>query len=185
MSDQFEIIVDPEASQTAAPELASGIVSWLAGEGIVAREPSTCILGLEDLGYAPGPHVAKALETGWEQYGLHRLQTRGLELIVVKTVFTAMGAGYEPVRCPRCDAEHRADKRWFAAIDDWWEDGVGLKACAACGNTQPIADWRGEPYWAFGNLGFRFWNWPGLRKDFVAAVSRRLGHRVVRIVGRM
>jgi hypothetical protein len=184
MSDGFETIVDPEATAAAAPALASGIVSWLAGEGIIASEPTTCVLGLDDLGYAPGPQVGKALETGWEQYGLHGLATRGLELTVTRTVFTGMGNWGERIRCPTCDAGHLADEAWFAAIDDWWQGGAGLKACAACSGVRPIAAWRGEPYWAFGCLGFTFWNWPGLRRDFVAAVSRRLGHRVAHIVGR-
>jgi hypothetical protein len=43
--------------------------------------------------------------------------------------------------------------------------------------------WIYEPPWAFGNLGFTFWNWPQLKVDFVIELAKLLGHKTRMISG--
>jgi hypothetical protein len=54
-----------------------------------------------------------------------------------------------------------------------------------CRQAVGLNDWIWHPPWGFGCLGFTFWNWPELRPQFVADVSRRLDHRVVRAHGKL
>jgi hypothetical protein len=48
-----------------------------------------------------------------------------------------------------------------------------------------LNDWRWQPPWGFGYLGFEFWNWPPLSQGFIAEVGRRLGHRTVLVAGKL
>lgn len=181
MGDQFEIVVDTDVGDETAAVVASAIVRWLVGEGVVMAERSACVLGLDDLGHAPGPSAATAFSG--ESIGIRTLTSNGLELNIGREVFTACEGGTEPLGCPRCGAENSADDEWFEATDDWYDGGVGLMACAECAAVSPITAWKTEPYWAFGNLGFTFWNRPPLRPDFVQQISQQLNHRVKLVVG--
>lgn len=52
-----------------------------------------------------------------------------------------------------------------------------------CGRVVGLNDWRWQPPWGFGYLGFKFWNWPPLAQGFIAEAGRRLGHRTVLVAG--
>jgi len=56
VGDSFQIIADVEATEAEAPGLAASVVGWLTAEGIIAAEPTDCVLGAES-GYAPGPQT--------------------------------------------------------------------------------------------------------------------------------
>lgn len=53
--------------------------------------------------------------------------------------------------------------------------------CPSCGAAFPVTEWSFEPGFAFGNLGFTFWNWPPfLSGRLIDEVGRLLSpHRVV------
>jgi hypothetical protein len=70
------------------------------------------------------------------------------------------------------------------AIGRWYEGGSGEVTRAHCGRDVGLNDWRWDPTWAFGCLGFTFWNWPPLRDSFVTEASRLLGHRIAVVVGK-
>ena len=57
VGDNFQIIADVEAVEAEAPALAASVISWLASAGIIASEPTDCVLGTEP-GYPPGPDYA-------------------------------------------------------------------------------------------------------------------------------
>jgi hypothetical protein len=46
-------------------------------------------------------------------------------------------------------------------------------------------EWTFDPPWAFGNLGFKFWEWPPLKRRFVDEIKGLLGHEIVMISGKV
>jgi hypothetical protein len=182
MGDCFQVVVDRDATQSEAAELATTIHRWLIDEGIVLADPPDCVLS-SDVGYRAGPHYEKATSMAHEH--LWRLRTNGLDLITKRTVFHSGQGGFELV-CVACADRFEPTEQWGEAIDEWHKNkGVGMLACPSCGHTQPITDWLHDPPWGFGNLGFKFWNWPPLRESFVEEIGKRLGHRVVLVAGKL
>ena len=58
------------------------------------------------------------------------------------------------------------------------------------GEKHSVTEWRFKPPLGFGNLSFRFWNWPPLdspswRIDIPALVRDVTGHRIVSTWGRI
>jgi len=41
-----------------------------------------------------------------------------------------------------------------------------------------VKDLAYDPPWGFGYLAFEFWNWGGLRLDFIRQIARLLGHAI-------
>ncbi len=61
-----------------------------------------------------------------------------------------------------------SDKAFFAAIDVWYETGEASVTCHGGGQASDLRSWRwAEDYFAFGYLGFEFWN----RPEFTPASS--------------
>ncbi|MFL6055146.1 MAG: hypothetical protein ACJ72W_19875, partial [Actinoallomurus sp.] len=124
---------------------------------------------------------------------LHGLRPNGLQVITGRTVFYSMGA--KQITCPHSDMAIHFDldsgqpgNAWetvSATIDTWYSGGSDTHSCPTCGRSAGLNEWRWEPPWGFGYLGFEFWNWPPLTDDFVTDVSRQLGHRVVCPYGKL
>ena len=102
-----------------------------------------------------------------------------MALEVERTVFDAGGNGLE-IACPACRRKVLdAGPAWIAAVGAWADGKDDAKyACPKCKKKARLNDWDGPSPWAFGNLGFTFWNWPRLKDSFVADVGKALGHRV-------
>lgn len=181
MGDSFHTIVDPEATEADAPELAGRVLNWLISEQIIIPERTDCVLGGD--GYAPGPAYAKA--TGSPYPYLLQLRTNGLKVTSTRTVFDNGGLGFKIV-CSSCGGRFEPPHGpWGDAVSEWYDrSGTGLLACPGCRAVQPITEWRHDPAFGFGNLGFTFWNWPPLLDSFVSAVGERLGHRVFVVHGK-
>ncbi|WP_322749713.1 MULTISPECIES: hypothetical protein [unclassified Frankia] len=195
MGDSFEIIADVEATETETTALAATVVRWLINTDIIAAEATDCVLGA-DLGYGPGPRHALALAEP-DDY-LSRLRTNGVTVTTGRTAFHPVQGELGPVVCPRCDQTMLLEdagtgattKQWEVfsdAIGSWHNGGPGDVACASCGQVGLLNDWRwiGDWPFAFGFLGFTFWNWPRLSDAFVAQVAERLRHRVVVTRGKL
>ncbi|MFC0006501.1 hypothetical protein [Micromonospora siamensis] len=185
MSEWFETIADIEATPEEADQLGAEVLSWLVEQGIVAAEPTLCILG--DHGHRPGPDYAAATVEPCDD--LPGLATNGFRVVTGQSVFYSMGV--DQVVCPRCEAVVVDDQdrdSWSdfsPVVDEWCMGGTGVRACGHCGEPVGINEWRWSPPWGFGYLGFEFWNWPMLDPGFVAAVSNRLGHRTVQPSGKL
>ena len=54
-----------------------------------------------------------------------------------------------------------------------------------CRLPRSIVDWQHDPPWAFGDLGFEFWNWPQFTQAFVKEFEEELGSRVVHVYGKL
>ncbi|CAM5315436.1 hypothetical protein [Streptomyces narbonensis] len=195
MGDWFQTIVDTEATPEEVQGLAANVLDWLIADGFVSAERTDCVLGA-DAGHAPGPRYGEAVKDPDPE--LAHMWSNGLHVTVERTVFDAGQGEPSAVTCPHCTAEvPLVDERWSPLDEKWalFADAVGSwaegedepVACPSCGRTAPVHTWRwADDYFAFGHLGFTFWNWPTLRPEFVADFSRRLvGHRTVLLEGKL
>ncbi|MEJ3654490.1 hypothetical protein WEH80_16100 [Actinomycetes bacterium KLBMP 9759] len=178
MGDHFQTVADVEATADDAAGLASAALDRLVGRGIVVAETSDCVLG--GAGHALGPAYAAAVAE--PDPNLRVLQTNGLDVVSERTAFHSVGA--ERVVCPHCSGRiDLADEAWeevSASPGVWCSGGADAHPCPACGRAAGLNDRAWSPPWAFGHLGFTFWNWPLLDDGFVAELTGFLGHRTVR-----
>jgi hypothetical protein len=186
MGDHFQIIVAQDVSLDQAEFLASKIQKWLVDEGIIeAIATNDCVLG-NGLGYPPGPNCINIVENA--DLFPENYWTDGLEIITERTVFHPGQGGIEQVICPYCNT-YIADEIYFKAvveaIDNWYAGNEGRLQCSNCGVMTPVIQWGFEPIWGFGNLGFKFWNWPRLKDSFVANLSEQLGHQTLLVAGKL
>jgi predicted RNA-binding Zn-ribbon protein involved in translation (DUF1610 family) len=185
VSEWFQTIADVEATAEEAEGLAAAALAWLVESGIVVAEETDCTL--DGPGHAPGPNYATAVTHPDPNF--LTLHENGLSVVTGQTVFFSMGA--DEVTCPQCGQvtplEHD-DDAWQALADTigvWYDGGSGDHPCPACGKAVGLNEWTWSPPWGFGYLGLKFWNWPELSPQFLAEVSRRLGHRTVHPCGKM
>ncbi len=47
--------------------------------------------------------------------------------------------------------------------------------CPLCHVAMDIHQFTFSPDWGFSDLGFTFWNWPGLTDEFIAEFKKKLG----------
>jgi hypothetical protein len=182
MGDHFQSVVVPSITDRDASARAAEILAWLVAEEIVSAERSDCVLGA-NFGHRPGCQTAKA--TGSVAVDL-ALVTNGVEISTERRVFHAGQGGFGLVCC-HCAAEFGEDlDGWSEAVDEWFEDeGPGNLACPDCGAARPITDWKFEPVWAFGCVGFTFWNWPKLGDEFLRDFEGHAGAPVVLVTGKL
>ncbi|MFE5518886.1 hypothetical protein ACFQ9Q_14340 [Streptomyces virginiae] len=170
VSTSFQTIVDLDATAEDAVAHGERVAAWLVREAIV---------GLPD--HAPGPRWEQA--TGFREAS----GSDGLTVVTGRTVFFSPQHVGPPV-CPYCAMTfgegHR--KTFSPAMDEWWDTGCAEVPCPACGRVVPLAawEWPGDGL-AFAYLGFEFRNGPALLPEFVAELSRVLGHRTRFVRGRI
>jgi hypothetical protein len=183
VGDNFQSIADIDASPEEAESLAAAVLHRLIAEGVLEAERTPCLLGRDELGHRPGPHhvLATGGSPAW------RGGVNGLEVVTGRTVFHCIDV-IERIACPHCRADagaHAWHDLLSPAIDEWYSSGEGVRGCPHCGRPLGLNEWEWSPLFAFGHLGFTFWNWPPLDPGFVAAVSERLEHRVVLTYGKL
>jgi hypothetical protein len=179
MGEYFQRIVDLQASDEEADELGASVLAWLVDSGVVEatdRDYHDWPGG----GYAPGPCYETAVVEPREELDLR--WNNGLHVITGRTVFYSDGV--DAIACPACQTAV-AWGQLSDAIDEWYAAGAGTRRCGGCGRVMGLNDWRWQPPWGFGYLGFEFWNWPPLAQGFIAEVGRRLGHRTVLVAGKL
>ena len=199
MGDYFQTIVDLDAGEAEAEELAERAVAWLVSEGIVLADREICALG-HPLGHPPGPHWSRAVtddDPDGEPFD-------GLAVHTGPTVFDSGQDGPEAVTCPRCrtttdlsdegegslsdeDEGEGAWPRFSEAITDWQDTGHADVTCPACARDVPLDAWIwADDRLAVGRLGLEFWNWPELGDDFRARLTAVLdGHRTAYLWGKL
>lgn len=183
MGEYYQAIVDREASEDEAPALGASIRDWLISERVIEPTPRNCVLGSET-GYPPGPEHAKATEVA----NPYLLETHfnGLEIITRREVYYSLTGDELYLVCDNCRHRFIAPDERGDAIGEWYHRrGAGLLSCPSCGAATPVTRYRHEPPWHFGNLGFMFWNWAPLNPSFIAQVSRRLGHELGQVWGKI
>lgn len=186
VGDWFQTIADLDATAEQAPSLADVLITTLVAEDIVRAERTDCGPGT-DGAHPPGPRCSEAFDG--PDGGLLTLRCNGLSAWCGRTVVDP-GQGGGEVGCPYCNAIESFDEplgaAFLEAIDAWHAHRPSDTACRHCGRAIGINDWQWtDGDWAFANLGLTFWNWPPLRNDFVAGISRRLGHQVRLVTGKL
>ncbi|MEU4093665.1 hypothetical protein [Streptomyces sp. NPDC026673] len=190
MGDHFQTIVDLDATPTEASTLAGHGLDWLVREGFVRADRTDCVLGARS-GNPPGGHWAKAVtHPDWEP-------TDGLKIVTGRTVFHGGQGEVRYATCPHCacrvdfltedwDPIEGADEPFYAAFTTWRTTGQATVACPHCGTAPDLRAWTwDDDYFAFGCLGFEFWNWPEFDPRFLTDLARVLdGHRLVRVWGK-
>ncbi|WP_066897300.1 hypothetical protein [Mycolicibacterium houstonense] len=179
MGDWSQSLVDVEVSAGDAPELGARLTRWLIDTGVISAEQTDCVLG-SPLGHPPGPNYGRAVG-GTDPAPV--LWTNGAAISVGRVV----SYSYEPevLICRLC--QHREllvpndeqREAAFAAIGDWADGGAGAMPCPSCGAVNDLNGWDWKPAWGFGLLTMEVWNWHPLAPEFIAEISRFLGHRVV------
>ncbi|MFI9001063.1 hypothetical protein [Streptomyces sp. NPDC053541] len=195
MGDYFERVVDVEATDGEAAELAARALDWLVAEGVVTRERDRegMYSPHADEGYAAGPHWTRAVQgdPGWGP---------GPLAVITGRHHYAGGQGEdEPAYavCPECAvrttvigypesfvADEEVWAPFRAAVEAWERTGTGDAACPACGTASPVTRWEWCDSYALGTLCFEFWGWPPLADAFVEDLTARLGHRTARHMGK-
>lgn len=185
MGDYFQTIVDTQAAIDQADHLARHVVAWLAEKGVVKATPS------EEGGYDRGPKA--------KDIALDALSTRGHEeippvhthlqvLIGRMTHSEDLSEYHEPgAGCPACRKPlEDPDGDWQAATQAWLggDDDAALR-CGACGKESPVVTWVYDGHFGYGNLAFRFWNWPPLSPSFLEALRQELKHPLVLVKGKL
>ncbi|MFF4642140.1 hypothetical protein [Streptomyces sp. NPDC001389] len=190
MGSHFQTVVDLDATPADASALATAGLDWLVREGIVRADMTPCVLGAP-LGHPPGLSWQTAVgEADWEP-------TDGLKVETGRTVFH--GGQGEPAYavCPHCagrvvllteawDTVEEAWQPFEEAIDAWHATGRAAVTCPGCGRGGELAAWTWDgDYYAFGCLGFEFWDWPAFGPAFLERFARALGgHRLVVVGGK-
>lgn len=182
MGDGFQNLVAPEIAAAQAQAAGDRMLQWLVAEQLVLAETKDCVLS-DGVGHPPGPQYAKA--TGKADPHLLKGWTNGLAVITKRTVFHSGQGGFELI-CSACKSRFEPPDGWGDAVGEWFEQtGPGDLACPACGVARPIDQWQHDPPWAFGELGFEFWNWPQLSQTFIGEFEKRLGSRIVHVYGKL
>ncbi len=185
MADYFQTIVDTQAAPDQADHLAKHVVAWLAEKGVVKPSPS------EEGGYDRGPNAVEialpcAPRPGHES--IPPVHTHLQVLIGRMTHPDDLSEAREPrPGCPACGKTFDdVDGEWQAATQDWisGDDDAPLR-CGACGKESPVAAWTYHNRYAYGHLGFRFWNWPPLKPAFLDDIRRELGHSIALVEGKL
>jgi hypothetical protein len=188
--------VDLDATAADAAELADRALGWLVREEIVSAERTDCVLGAS-AGHPPGEQWTRAAadpDIDW-----HWPWADGLDIQTSRTVFCGGQGGAQYATCPQCASRTwllteenwgPIEGRWelFAdAIAEWTENGTGNVTCSSCARPSDLTRWRwSDDYFAFGYLGFEFWNWPAFAPRFIADLRRILGdHQVVVVEGKL
>jgi hypothetical protein len=197
MGDRFRTIVDPLATAKEAPALANKVIEYLIERRIILPQVTDCTLGKEG-GHPPGENVAEALAEGTMPdtdgkplssaaiaQKLISWGCNGVEAVSGRTIFHNFGAGLQAVRCPLC-LGNQVDVKLGEPFARWQRgDDLAPQQCQVCNESSPIVEWLFDPPWAFGHLGFEFWNWPPLKRRFVQQICDILGHKVRMVAGKV
>ncbi|WP_405687836.1 hypothetical protein [Streptomyces sp. NBC_00057] len=188
MGSHFQTVVDLDATQADAPTLATSGLDWLVKEGIVRAELTNCVLGVP-LGHPPGPLWAKAVgQADWEP-------SDGLKIETGRTVFHGGQGDAMFAVCPHCagrvdlytdewDVIEAAWEPFGKAIETWHNTGGAAVTCPRCRRASDLTEWTwDDDYYAFGYLGFEFWDWPEFSPSFLERFARALGGHRMALVG--
>lgn len=182
MSGNHQDIVAPDVPESQATDLAAKAVTWLQGQGIIAKNPSPCAMDPDATAYAPGPRWQPAAE---DHARFLNLAVNGVELVTSRTIFDTGGNGIE-LTCVSCSKAFEPGDGYIQAIDAWAAgDDDAVYACDHCGHETRLVDWTGPYACGVGCLGLIFWNWPPLRPQFVLSLGQTLGARVTVVRGRV
>ena len=186
MADTFQTLISG-VGPDEADHLARHVVSFLAGRGVIAANPS------EEGGYPRGPRALEIAEAAAPRPAHEEIPPAYTHLQVIigrATHADDLSEARAPrASCPACGAAYPSDdpdESWKAAAQAWLAgDDDSYLACPLCPAGGPVATWNYGTTFGFGNLAFRFWNWPPLRDSFLRELRSELGHPVSIVRGKL
>ncbi len=104
MGDYFQTIVDKDASEEEAPELAVRIREWLVSRRIIKPELSDCTV--REPGHRPGRAHPRALEN--PSLSALDAETNGVQFQVGRTVFWT---NFDDLTCRACGERFEPGRR--------------------------------------------------------------------------
>lgn len=173
MSDSSISIVPRVSVVPNRIEKAKNILTWLQQSRIIDKEKTNCNLG-KGLGYSVAEGAAFVVKE--EQFLPFRLQSRGLEVISEKRIFTTFQNGLNRLICPTC-GDNIVTHNWDF-FEEWYSGETNGLVCPECKKNSEIHDYHFSPSWGFSDLGFTFWNWPEFKEKFISEFEEKLGHEV-------
>jgi hypothetical protein len=188
MGERFQTIVDTEATLEEADHLARHVVAFLTERGVLGR-PS------EEGGYARGPNALAISER--EPHPENRPAVHEpippvyfhLQVVIGRNTQSSDLNEFQPPRasCPACGKSlEDLEAEWVPAAQAWIAgDTEASLACPSCGKITGVSRWAYGSGYGFGNLAFRFWNWPPFTREFLDLMAKELGHPIARVEGKM
>lgn len=184
MAEYFQTIIDTGARPDEADHLARHVVEFLSGKGIIAPTPD------QEGGYRRGDRALEiATEATRPPHETIPPVHFHLQVMIGRAAHASDLSSTErpQARCPECaallqdqdDSWREAEREWLAGDDDASLD------CQTCNIGGKLVDWDHDTGYGFGNLAFRFWNWPPLRPEFLEEMKRELGHPIALVKGRL
>ena len=151
MSENFEMIVDPDVTIDKATLIAERVLKMFRAQGLITGEANPdCVL--DGLGYQPGPAVLRIYTLGEDEQPFWLLKTCGVECRVGRDFnHWALGPSCTGFRCPNCRVKFEPDEESLDqaiedAIGEWLdESGPAHLRCPRCDVEMPITQWRWEP----------------------------------------
>lgn len=181
MSDFCSRIVLDTVDKTEAKKIANIVIQHLINEQIVSNNLTDCVLGQEN-GYPPGEMHEQVFDL--PNKNISDLKTNGVEINLGRQVFHANSV--DKISCPHCET-NIIDLNWGQAISEWMnETSKDSMTCPNCDQTSSISKYDFEPTWAFGELGFTFWNWgTKFNNNFLNDIENITGHRLKIVYNRL
>lgn len=190
MSDNFLMLVDVDVTPNQAEGVMRAVISRFRKLGLITGKLNgDCVLSGK--GYRPGPAVAELYKLQKCECCFWELVTCGVEPHVGRGFnMYALGPACDGFVCPACAAEIEPFGDAFGtavmkAVGEWMDEcGPALVPCPNCRKKRPITEWQCKPAFGFGNLSFRFWNWPPFdfpswKIDIAEVVRAVSGHTIV------
>jgi hypothetical protein len=185
MGDSYQSFVLPEVGTGYAAAVAARLSDWLVARGIAQEGGTTAPQGVTS--FSPGPQAEEALMV--ERPNWRDIAFRDIHIDPHRRVSSAVQGGLGPVLCPACRTPMGDDEAipssFTEAADEWLRGGEGMLDCPACHSSTSIANWRTEPFWAFGDVTITFWNWPPIEESFVRQVEAAAGQSVKVVRGKI
>jgi uncharacterized C2H2 Zn-finger protein len=184
MAEHFQTIIDTRARADEADHLARHVVSFLSGKGIIAPTAD------QEGGYRRGERALEianaAIPPAHETIPpVHS----HLQVMIGRATHAAdMSSTARPqAHCPACGSAFREqDDLWREAEQEWLAgDDEAFLDCPTCQIGGNLVEWGYGTDYGFGNLAFRFWNWPPLSADFLEEIRRELQHPIVLVKGKL
>jgi hypothetical protein len=185
VADFFQTVIDTQVLPGQADHLARHVVEFLAGKGVISASPS------EEGGYPRGPRALEISDPAERRIAHETIPPvySHLQVIIGRAIHSGDMSDPRAPRasCPKCAKTFDdPDEEWSAPVQArLGGDDESSHTCPGCGAAAPVTAWGYDSGTGFGNLGFRFWNWPPLSRAFLEDLRQELGHTLAVVRGKL
>ena len=179
MSVHYHILVPDKVPEKEANNVATLVINYLIERKIIHSTKTDCVFR-DELGYPPAENYADVVHHAQDNF--YRMNPNGVSVTLKRSVFHA--SDLEAILCPKC-GNNILDLEWSDAVSKWYNNEKDhWIACSRCKDINPITDYEFQPTWAFGYLGFQFYNWGvDVKESFIKELEILTGFAFKVIVG--